>query len=96
MTAPAHIVLAQQRCRAELVLAPARANRRKYLQALAAAHDIELPTIAVDDEAAVQRAAHLLANAGAPIDWECITVPTADQWLAGQTIVHPPTVRTHR
>ena len=85
---------AQQRARAELILAPARVARRRYLQALAAAHYVDLGRLEVDDELAIQRAAHALTAAGAPVHWAAITVPTADQLLAGHQISHPPTVRT--
>ena len=87
------IELAQQRARAELILAPARVARRRYLQALAARYRVDLGRLEVDDELAIQRAAHALTAAGAPVHWECVTVPTADQYLAGHKINHPPTVR---
>ena len=87
------IELAQQRARAELILAPARVARRRYLQALAARYRVDLGRLEVDDELAIQRAAHALTAAGAPVRWECVTVPTADQYLAGHKINHPPTVR---
>ena len=88
---PERIERAQQRCRAELTLGAARKRRWEYLHDLAATRGIELDPIQVDDELAVQRAARRLANAGAPVHWECLTVPTADQYLAGQTITPPPT-----
>lgn len=84
---------AKQRARAELILAPARVARRRYLQALAARWRVELGPLEVDDELAIQRAAHALTAAGAPIHWDAITVPTADQYLAGHKINHPPTMR---
>ena len=92
-TGPDEIEQAMRRARAELRLGPARVARRRYLQDLAAHHHVTIGPLEVDDELAIQRAAHALAAAGAPIDWDAVTVPTADQYLAGHRPVPPPPVR---
>lgn len=82
---------AQQRARAELVLAAARLRRWNWLTGLGQRHRVTLPPMEIDDEMAVRQAAALLEKAGVVLpNPSPLIIPTPDQWLAGHQITSPP------
>lgn len=91
MTLPDPIEHAQQRCRAEVTLGLARERRWRWLLDLAATHHIEAPSIDVRDELAIHVFAMDLRAKGIEVDALALTIPTADQYLAGAPITPPPT-----